>query len=276
MLPPISPGRPVRAIQKGFVDSPGKRILCVDDDAATLRLRKLLLEAAGYSVLTAPSGAGALQLLAGGTRVDLVVLDYVMPGMNGDELAQKLRDQYPEVRLILASAAEQVPPALLAAVDGHLQKGQSPEVLLSKVAAIFNGETGAGEALSSVRKVVLCVEDEQLQLQLRRMQLESAGFLVLQSRSASTALELFQSNSVDAVVMDYWLSGKNGTAVAEEMKRLHPDIPIVMLSGYAPLPGEGVIVDAWLRKGDIGPEELVKQVERLIGIENGKEQTATS
>jgi DNA-binding NtrC family response regulator len=110
------------------------------------------------------------------------------------------------------------------------------------------------------------VDDEQLQLQLRKMVFESAGFMVLQARSAATAMEAFESQNVDAVVMDYWLSGKNGTAVAEEMKRLRPRIPIVMLSGFSALPGEGVLVDAWLRKADSAPEDVVHEVRRLIGL----------
>jgi DNA-binding NtrC family response regulator len=79
-------------------------------------------------------------------------------------------------------------------------------------------------------------------------------------------MELFNRQHVDAVVMDYWLSGKNGTAVAEEMKKLRPRIPIVMLSGFSSLPGEGAVVDAWLRKGDVEPDEVVSEVKRLIDL----------
>lgn len=67
------------------------RVLCVDADAPTLTLRKTLLEAAGYSVLTAASGREALRIMDEKSDVDLVLLDYVMPGMNGDELAERLR-----------------------------------------------------------------------------------------------------------------------------------------------------------------------------------------
>jgi hypothetical protein len=76
--------------------------------------------------------------------------------------------------------------------------------------------------------------------------------------------------------MDYWLSGKNGTAVAEEMKRLNPRIPIVMLSGFSSLPGEGAIVDSWLRKGDVAPEDIVDEVDRLIGLRTDAQPTTNS
>jgi CheY-like chemotaxis protein len=259
------------------VEIPAKRVLCVDDDSAILELRKLLLDDAGYSVLTAASGREALAMLAEGAGVDLVLLDYLMPGMNGDELAEQLRKLYPDLGLIAVSAVGQLPPALLNAVDSHVQKGQDPAVLLSVMSAVLAGSIAQRgvERLASLH-TVLCVEDEQLQLELRKMLFESAGFLVLEARSASAAIEAFRSQRVDAVVMDYWLSGKNGTAVAEEMKRLRPRIPIVMVSGLSPLPGEGLVVDAWLRKAEVEPDEIVNEVRRLIRLRAGREQTANS
>jgi CheY-like chemotaxis protein len=249
-------------------------ILCVDDDSATLRVRRLLLEAAGYTVLTADSGAKALELLAQGVNANLVLLDYLMPGMNGDELAEKLREAYPDLPLVVISAVGQLPTRMLRAVNSRLQKGQDPEVLLSTVSTVLGqAEDQPRNEQLPPRKTVLCVEDEQLELQLRKMLLESAGFSVLQAKCASTAMEVFRSQPVDAVVMDYWLSGTNGTTVAEEMKRLRPRTPIVMLSGFCSLPGEGAVVDAWLRKADIEPEDLVNEVRRLIDLRAYTQQT---
>jgi len=75
---------------------PGKtstrHILCVDDELPTLEARKLLLESEGYSVRTVTSGEEALWILDEGVPLDLVLLEYVMTGMNGDELAEKLRE----------------------------------------------------------------------------------------------------------------------------------------------------------------------------------------
>jgi CheY-like chemotaxis protein len=61
-----------------------KLILSVDDEPGILRSRKLILEAAGYDVLNASSGAQALGIFST-VLVDLVVLDYAMPGVNGGE-----------------------------------------------------------------------------------------------------------------------------------------------------------------------------------------------
>jgi CheY-like chemotaxis protein len=244
-----------------------KRLLCVDDDTDTLRLRKRLLEAGGYSVLTVNTGDDALQVLGEDQTIDLVLLDYLMPGMNGDELARKIRSRYPVLPLVSVSAVGQLPESLLQVIDARVQKGQDPELLLSTIAGVLarTEMTESGEP-----KTVLCVEDEDVELKMRRILFESAGYRVLQAKSSTVALEIFTASHVDAVVMDYWLSGYggNGTALAESMKRLRPKVPIVMLSGYASLPGEGAVVDSWVRKGEIEPENLVHEVERLIELRN--------
>lgn len=248
-----------------------QRILCVDDDTGILKSRKLLLESAGYVVLTSSSGAEVIELLERGTEIDLVILDFSMGAMNGDVLARKLRSSYPDLPLIVVSAVEVLPQTLLESVDARVKKGQNPEILLSTISDVLARlHHATGREHDQNRRTVLCVDDEQLQLQLRTILFESAGFKVLQARSAEAALELFRSQRVDAVVLDYWLSGTNGTAVAEEMKRLNPRIPIVMLSGYSSLPGEGAVVDAWLRKAQVEPEDIINSVKKLIDIRDSQ------
>jgi DNA-binding response OmpR family regulator len=118
---------------------------------------------------------------------------------------------------------------------------------------------------SRIPMIILCVEDEDSQLELRKMLFESAGFEFLGARKAVEALEVFRTKDVSAVVLDYWMSGMNGIEIATEMKRLRPTIPIIMLSGFPSLPGEGVgLVDAWLQKGRVQPEALIEQVSDLI------------
>ena len=112
---------------------------------------------------------------------------------------------------------------------------------------------------------VLCVEDEDEQLGLRRLLFESAGFEFLGARTGKEALELFRTREIGAAVLDYWMSGMNGMALATEMKRQRPTIPVVMLSGFASLPGEGLgVVDAWFQKAHVEPESLIEQIRELI------------
>jgi CheY-like chemotaxis protein len=250
-------------------------LLCVDDDPDILKLRRMVLESAGYAVLTAASGDEALRILEGGQTVALVLLDYLMPAMRGDELAIKLRRQHPRLPIIAVSAVGQLPESLLNNVNAHVQKGRGPEVLLATVAMIL-GQSDQGKEGVSSQPTVLCLEDEELQLKFRKMLFEASGYSVLDAQSADRALEIFQSQHVDLVLMDYSLSGKNGLQVAAEMKRLRPHVPIIMLSGFSNLPNESKDVDLWLHKMDIEPEDLVNQVNRLVKLRNSNNPAADS
>jgi CheY-like chemotaxis protein len=64
---------------------------------------------------------------------------------------------------------------------------------------------------------------------------------------------------------DYWMSGMKGTAVATELKRINPAIPIVVLSGVSDLPGEAAgLVDLWLLKGSHRAEQLLASIGVLM------------
>ena len=79
-----------------------ERILVVEDDAAVRRFLVECLEMLGFAVLQAASGMEALDCLADG-RPDLMIVDFAMPEMNGAELTLAIRDQLPELPIILAT-----------------------------------------------------------------------------------------------------------------------------------------------------------------------------
>jgi CheY-like chemotaxis protein len=112
-------------------------ILCVDDEENPLVLRKLVLQRAGYEVLTAKSGKEALRLTAS-QSVDLVVSDHLMPGMTGAELAQQLKAINPDLPILLISGVNEIPPGSNIA-DVFLSKVEGPDVLCKQVAAVLNG-----------------------------------------------------------------------------------------------------------------------------------------
>ena len=86
------------------MDGYGKRILIVDDDHHARFLLGALLDHAGYTVVPACDGRAALIELHK-RRFDAVVTDYRMPGLNGIELLQQIKIQYPQMPVILVSGA---------------------------------------------------------------------------------------------------------------------------------------------------------------------------
>src|SRR5579864_3507897 len=83
-------------------------LLCIDDNQDVLECEKSFLESFGYTVLTAASGGQGLEL-ASIYPVDLVVVDYVMPEMNGQEVAIEMRRLRPQAPIILLTGAVDVP-----------------------------------------------------------------------------------------------------------------------------------------------------------------------
>ena len=104
-------------------------ILSVDDEPGLLYTREKILEFQGYEVLSAANGEKALEFLE--TRpVDLVLLDYQMPGMDGGTVAREIKRRAPTVPIIMISA-NRVPGEALASVDCFIPKGQGPELRLA-------------------------------------------------------------------------------------------------------------------------------------------------
>jgi len=97
-------------------------VLCVDDEAIGLQVRKILLEREGYRVLTASNGAEGLSLFQQ-HQIHAVVLDYSMPGMDGGQVAAAMRQSNPKVPILLLSAYVSLPEEVLAHVDRYLTKG---------------------------------------------------------------------------------------------------------------------------------------------------------
>jgi CheY-like chemotaxis protein len=110
--------------------------LCVDDEQNPLTLRKLVLQKAGYEVLTANSGKEALELAAS-RHVDLVLSDHLMPGMHGTELAQQLKAEHPKLPVILISGVNEL-PAGSAIANAFVSKSEGPDALCKEVAAILD------------------------------------------------------------------------------------------------------------------------------------------
>lgn len=114
----------------GAADSTAaKTLLCIDDEPNILTLRKLVLQSAGYEVLVADNGQDGISLFQSNI-VHGVVLDYVMPKMDGGQVASALRRIESSIPIILVSACVSIPKRVLRLVDAFVQKADGPDVLL--------------------------------------------------------------------------------------------------------------------------------------------------
>ena len=119
--------------------SAGARVLVVDDQPANVRLLEAILVTRAYDVMTASSGEEALKRIAG-SEPDLVLLDIVMPGIDGYEVCRRIRERvetaYLPVVMVTASGDEQKVKALEAGADDFLTKPINQSELLARVASL--------------------------------------------------------------------------------------------------------------------------------------------
>ena len=119
--------------------------------------------------------------------------------------------------------------------------------------------------MSAKTTTVLCIDDEEPGLEVRKILLESAGHRVLTAKSGNEGIRVFLAQPVDAVILDYWMSGMNGVAVARELKKLNPHVPIMILSAYGTLLDEALgVADVWIRKGEEDPQFPLAKLSELL------------
>ena len=110
-------------------------LLCVDDNPDLLECEKAFLESFGYSVMVAPSGARGLEL-ASMHPVDVVIVDYSMPDMNGQQFAIEMRRLKPGARIIMLSGAVDLPRQALKLIDAFVVKDHLTRELLSAISTV--------------------------------------------------------------------------------------------------------------------------------------------
>ncbi len=115
-------------------------LLCIDDSEDMLECEKSFLESFGYTVLTAASGGKGLEL-ASRHSVDVVIVDYFMPEMNGEEVAIEMRRVRPLAPIILLTGAVAVPHQSLKFVDALVAKDRLARELLPTIAQLHGCES---------------------------------------------------------------------------------------------------------------------------------------
>ena len=126
-------------------------------------------------------------------------------------------------------------------------------------------------ACMATNHTLLCIHRDPGQLRLLR----ENGYELVTAGSGSDALQRLMSQSVDAVVLDYELSLLQGAAVAAEMKKVKPQVPIVMLTDHLELTDDTLkSVDALVKKSD-GPHFLWATVHLILNVKPAQHLEAT-
>lgn len=157
------------------------QILVVDDDKNTRTLMKLVLEGDNYSVLTACNGEEALAVMDS-SHVDLVVLDVMMPGMDGYQLTRALRESNNNLPILMVSA-KQLPAdkkqAFLVGTDDYMTKPVDEEEMLLRIKALLRRARIVSERRVVIGDVVLDYDAMTVSRGKEIQQLPQKEFLLL-------------------------------------------------------------------------------------------------
>jgi two-component system, OmpR family, response regulator CpxR len=122
------------------------------------------------------------------------------------------------------------------------------------------------------RKTILCVEDNEQILSVRKFMLETRGYRVVAFASAYAALEHLEGaaqGSIDLLLSDLILPGMDGNELVRRAKVMHPGLPTLLVSGMVSNYDRAAHADAFLPKGACTPAEMLDRIRVLVTRKRG-------
>ena len=111
---------------------------------------------------------------------------------------------------------------------------------------------------------ILCIDDYETALAGWCLYLQNAGYQVITASTAQEGLERFAVTPIDLVLLDYAMPESNGDQVAATMKRMKPNVRILMFSGVPDVPDHArAHVDAFMQKGQ-SPGVVLDRIRELL------------
>jgi DNA-binding response OmpR family regulator len=114
------------------------------------------------------------------------------------------------------------------------------------------------------KRTILCVDDNEQSLSIRKVMLETRGYRVITSTNGREALEHFKQGGVDLVLTDLIMPGLDGHKLIEEIKSLSPQTPAILFSGKTKIYERDMRADLFLPKGMYAPLELLERIRLLL------------
>jgi two-component system, OmpR family, response regulator CpxR len=119
------------------------------------------------------------------------------------------------------------------------------------------------------KRTILCVDDNEQLLSIRKVMLETRGYRVLAFSDAQQALQRFSQGGIDLVLTDLVMPGIDGSKLIEAVKDLSPETPAILISGKAKIYEQESVADVFLAKGMYVPADLLERVRLLLVRKRG-------
>lgn len=122
------------------------------------------------------------------------------------------------------------------------------------------------------KKTILCVDDNEQTLSIRKFMLETRGYRVLATQNADEALETLSASSpgsIDLLLCDLIMPGIDGNELIRRAREVHPGVPTMLVSGSVAAPERGSNADVFLPKGACSPVEMLERIRVLVARKRG-------
>ncbi|MGE0453558.1 MAG: response regulator [Vicinamibacteria bacterium] len=214
-------------------------VLVIDDSATFREELRAALVASGHAVLTAETGEEGLRLAAA-SRPSAILVDGVLPGMDGAAVVRRIRldaalRRTPCLLLTASEGRGAELRALDAGADAFVRKEDELGVILARLASVMRGAPAPFEVLTASLlgpKRILAVDDSVTYLEEVGAVLREDGYDVALARSGEEALELLSVQPVDCILLDVLMPGLGGQETCRRIKAapVIRDIPLIMLT----------------------------------------------
>jgi two-component system response regulator CpxR len=119
------------------------------------------------------------------------------------------------------------------------------------------------------KKTILCVDDNEQSLSVRKFMLETRGYRVLTAVGSERALEIFREGGIDLVLSDLIMPYMDGNELIRRMKELAPEVPAILISGSVKAFDRANRADAFLPKGACSPVEMLERIRVMVARKRG-------
>lgn len=123
------------------------------------------------------------------------------------------------------------------------------------------------------KKTILCVDDNEQFLSIRKILLETRGYRVVACNNGEAALEAFRRGGIDLVLTDLIMPGVDGSHLISEVKSLSPQTPTVLVSGRVKIYERDTLADIFLPKGMYEPADLLERIRLLLVRKRGPKRS---
>jgi two-component system response regulator HydG len=201
---------------------PGASVLVVDDNTDLLKTFSLILRHKGYNVDTAGDGLAAVDKFK--TRhFDVILMDVVMPGLNGVEAFRRMKEIDPETKVILMTAYYDDDELKAARDEGAFHTVNKP-IDIARLMGLIKEAT--------VSPPILIVDDDGDFRKTMARLLELQGYRVDVAGSGEEAIQIAQAKTCQLAFVDVKLPFMDGLQTYLKLKEINPNIIAIMMTGY--------------------------------------------